>query len=108
MPNRFTRVPEEPVPSLPGWAARLVPVADLFMVLLISRPPTGTLRTTWVTPATQQLCAVLAVVCAASGAALVATAGSARPAVTLLGAALILFGAGCGSVALVGFAQRHP
>ena len=52
MPNRLTRVPPEPVPDLPGWCAPVVRVADLFMVLLLSRPATGSLRNTWVTPAT--------------------------------------------------------
>ena len=52
MPNRFTRVPDRPVPPLP-WLGRMVlPLADLFMILMASRPRSGSLRTTWVTPAT--------------------------------------------------------
>src|ERR671936_2888298 len=52
VPNRFTRVPDRPVPPLP-WLGRMVlPLADLFMILMASRPRSGSLRTTWVTPAT--------------------------------------------------------
>jgi len=39
----------------------VVLLADAFMVAMISRPPSGTLRTTWVTPGTVVLCAVLAI-----------------------------------------------
>ena len=99
----FTRVPERPVPPLPGWARALLPAADLFMVVLFSRPPTGTLRTTWVTPATLQLGAVLAVIGVLSGAFLIWAGGTGA----LLGAALVVFGLGCASVALVGVAQRR-
>ena len=61
MPNRFTRVPERPVPPLP-WLGRMVlPLADLFMILMASRPRSGSLRTTWVTPATVGLCMVTVV-----------------------------------------------
>lgn len=91
------------MPPLPGWARALLPAADLFMVVLYSRPPTGTLRTTWVTPATESLCAVLAVGGLVGGGLLV----WARGAGALLGAALVLFALGCAAVALVGLAQRR-
>jgi hypothetical protein len=103
LPNAFTRVPDRPVPPLPRWASALLPVADLFMVVMFSRPPTGTLRTTWVTPATEQLCVALAVVGFLGGGFLV----WARGAGAWLGLALILLAAGCASVALVGLAQRR-
>src|SRR5690242_21899903 len=54
-PNILTRVPAEPVPHLPVWCGAVVPAADLFMALLLSRPATGSLRNTWVTPATLML-----------------------------------------------------
>ncbi|HEX6489082.1 MAG TPA: hypothetical protein VF137_09485 [Candidatus Dormibacteraeota bacterium] len=103
MPNTFTRVPDRPVPELPRWARVLLPAADLFMVAMVSRPPTGTLRTTWVTPATLQLCAVLGVVAPVIGVLLLFRGGVALA----VGILLILFAAGCLSVALVGLAQRR-
>ena len=108
MPNAFTRVPERPVPPLPAWALAVMPLADRFMVVLVSRPPTGTLRTTWVTPATLQLCSVLSVVCGVIGAVLLAS-GIVRLEVraVVFGVLLVAFGAGCLSVALVGIAQRR-
>lgn len=105
MPNVFTRVPERPVPALPRWAQALLPAADLFMVLMVSRPATGTLRTTWVTPATEQLSTALAVVALGCGGFLAAMHAS--MAGMVLGVALILFGLGCAAVALVGLAQRR-
>jgi hypothetical protein len=103
MPNQLTRVPERPVPPLPGWTGVLLPLADRFLVLLVSRPPTGTLRTTWVTPATEQLCTVLALVAGALGGYLVWSRGAGA----LVGLALLAFAVGCAAVALVGLAQRR-
>ena len=105
MPNAFTRVPDRPVPALPRWALALLPVADPFMVLMVSRPPTGTLRTAWVTPATEQLCVLLTFVALICGGFLVAVHAGLGG--TLLGIALILLGVGCACVALVGLAQRQ-
>ncbi len=52
VPNRWTRVPGG-APSPPHrWVAPLIPLADLFMWATFSRPATGSLRATWVTPAT--------------------------------------------------------
>lgn len=108
MPNVFTRVPERAVPELPAWARALLPVADRFMVVMVSRPPTGTLASTWVTPATLQLCSTLTVVCAVTSVFLLVAQGlrASLPA-ALVGAVLLLFALGCASVALVGFAQRR-
>lgn len=55
MPNRLTRTPSGPVPRPPGPVRLLVPLADLFMIAMVSRPATGSLSTTWVTPATRWL-----------------------------------------------------
>jgi hypothetical protein len=104
VPNILTRVPAEPVPRLPEWCAVVVPPADLFMVLLLSRPATGSLRTTWVTPATLVLSVatgLTSLVCLAP--ALAGLGGVLRVAVVL---ALALFAAGSLCVALVGIAQR--
>ena len=103
MPNAFTRVPDRPVPPLPAWAHPLLPAADLFMVLMYSRPPTGTLRTTWVTPSTFWLGVALAAGWIVLGVVLVARGG---PVLIALGLLLILFALGCGSVAAIGLAQR--
>lgn len=99
----FTRVPDRPVPPLPRWASAVLPLADLFMVLLVSRPPTGTLGTTWVTPSTLWLSAALLVLGVAGGGLLLPRSGLE----TLAGAAAVLLGLGCGSIALVGLAQRR-
>ena len=104
MPNRFTRVPDRPVPPLPRWARALVPPADAFMVLMVSRPRTGSLLRTWVTPATLQLCVAVAVAGLACGAFLV-IAGT--PVVRAFGAALLVVSAGAAAVAAVGVAQRR-
>jgi hypothetical protein len=79
-------------------------VADVFMVVLLSRPATGSLRNTWVTPATLVLSVITgltSIVCLVP--ALVGLGGASRVVVTL---ALALFAAGSLCVAAVGFAQR--
>lgn len=105
MPNVFTRVPDRPVPALPGWAALPLRVADVFMVAMWSRPPTGTLASTWVTPGTLQLSAVLTPVNLALGVALLALGGSVLW--VLVGILLVVMAVGSGCVAVVGFAQRR-
>jgi hypothetical protein len=104
VPNIVTRVPAEPVPPLPAWCAAVVPVADLFMVLLLSRPATGSLRNTWVTPATLVLSVatgLTSIVCLTLAVA--GLSGGLRVAVAL---ALALLAAGSFCVAAVGLAQR--
>jgi hypothetical protein len=104
VPNIFTRVPAEPVPRLPGWCAAVVPVADLFMTLMVSRPATGTLRNTWVTPATLVLSVatgLTSIVCVALAVA--GLSAGWRVGVTLV---LALFAVGSLCVAAVGLAQR--
>jgi hypothetical protein len=108
MSNRFTRVPEGPVPHLPALLQVFIPPADLFMLAMISRPATGSLRTTWVTPASLQLglaagvvsllLAALALYRGFNGSGLLSIAG---------GVLLLCVGLGAGSVAIVGAAQRH-
>jgi hypothetical protein len=51
MPNPLTRVPVGPPPSARGrpWVVRL---ADLGMRCFLSTPESGSLESTWVTPAT--------------------------------------------------------
>lgn len=58
--NRFTRVPAGS-PPLDSTQLRLLPLVDIFMWLMFSRPGGLSLRTTWVTPATIWLCSGVAV-----------------------------------------------
>ena len=107
MANRLTRVPDRPVPSLPHWVRPAVPVADLFMLAMVSRPRSGSLSKTWVTPATLQMCLAVVVIslfCAALG--VLGLVGRTNAAIGL-GAGLLLLATGAGAVALVGIAQRR-
>ena len=104
MPNRFTRVPERGVPELPAAARALLPVADLFMVLMVSRPPSGTLRDTWVTPATLWLSLATGLLLLAGAGLLLATSSLAG---TLVAVLLALLALGCLSVVAVALAQRR-
>jgi hypothetical protein len=105
--NRLTRVPEGPVPDLPAAARLALPAADLFMVLMVSRPATGSLRSTWVTPATLQLTIAVALVGLPLGVWLaVSQAVGGKLISGLLGTVVIVLAAGALSVAIVGIAQR--
>ena len=105
MPNRFTRVPERPVPAIPRPGQLLLPVADLFMIVLVSRPKSGSLRTTWVTPATLALCAATAVVGVVLDAAVLSGGMSAQSLIG--GAALAVLVVGSTCVATIGLMQRR-
>jgi hypothetical protein len=104
--NRLTRIPDRPVPPLPGWVRPLVPLADAFMVLMVSRPRSGSLTRTWVTPATLHLCVALVVgglLCA-----LLAAGDEVHGGVAVgLIAGLLVMSVGAGAVALVGVTQRR-
>jgi hypothetical protein len=105
--NRLTRVPDRPVPPLPPWARPLILPADLFMLLMVSRPRSGSLSRTWVTPATLQMCCAL-VAAALLCCGVLAAAGTVRGgAAVALAAGLVLAAVGAGAVALVGVAQRR-
>jgi hypothetical protein len=108
MSNRLTRVPEAPVPALPAVVRLLIPAADLFLLIMISRPATGSLRTTWVTPATLQLgFAVGAVSLVLACVSLYRSIGGSDLFALAGGALLLILGTGAGSVAIVGVAQRR-
>lgn len=107
MANRLTRVPATP-PPLDRVQLRLLPVADLFMALMWSRPGGLSLRTTWVTPATIWLCVAVASLSAGlTIAAIGYTIASAN--LLMLGGALLalLIAAGTGSVSAYGIRQRR-
>ena len=103
-PNVLTRVPDEPVPQLPAWCAVVMPPADVFMALLLSRPATGSLRHTWVTPATLALSLATGLASIVFLALAIARLnGDARIAAAVV---LAIFAVGSLCVAAVGLAQR--
>ena len=102
--NRLTRVPDRPTPPLDGPIDRLIPIADVFMLLMISRPRTGSLRNTWVTPATLALCLAVVVIGLAAGGLLIVSGTTAS---VVIGAGLIVAAIGAGAVAAVGTEQRR-
>jgi hypothetical protein len=105
--NRLTRVPEGPVPPLPALVRWLIPPADLFMLAMVSRPATGSLRTTWVTPATLQLGVAVGIASLALAGLLLYRAFTGSGPLAVAGGVLLLgLGVGAGSVAIVGAAQR--
>lgn len=107
MPNRWTRVPSRPVPALPPAARALIPVADLFMLAMVSRPASGSLRNTWVTAGTLELSLVVAILSLPTGFFLALTGLASRNALLLgLALAVVLLAAGAGAVAVVGITQR--
>ena len=107
MTNRLTAVPQRPVPAPGRLAALLLPLADLSMLALISRPATGSLRRTWVTPATLVL-AVSAAMISAAAAILFALRIGGGGVAALLGLAICsVLAAGAASVAVVGLDQRR-
>ena len=100
-------MPDQPVP-FDRLQARLLPVADFVMVLMISRPrPSGTLRDTRVTIVTIYLAvavAAVALLLAVLGLVLGITGGSIP---WLVGALLLLaLFAGCADLAVYGIRQR--
>lgn len=108
MANLLTAVPSQPPPRPAGAANRLVWFADLFMIALVSRPSTGTLRTTWVTPATLALAAASVLAALLVLIALVAGAGSWPALLVVIGTPLsVAFGFGAGAVVAVGVDQRR-
>ncbi len=108
MANRFTRVPAGPVPPLPRAFGWLVWPADAFMLLMLSRPASGSLRATWVTPATFWLC--LFVMALGMPVGLVAVAGGVgdrRWLRVAAGVVIIMEAVGSAAVAAVGALQRQ-
>jgi hypothetical protein len=86
--------------------ARLLPLADLLMIVMFSRPESGTLRTTRVTIVTILLAAIAALL-----AALLALALAVRAPVHDLGWLLAVIGLGafaalCADLAVYGARQR--
>ena len=94
------------LPPLSRAQRVLLPVADAFMVAMLSRPPSGSLRTTRVTLASIVLAAAGLIVCGAVGVVLARAAGSQLlPWVAAL--LLEVFALSSGALALYGLLQRR-
>ena len=102
----WTRVPKD-APPLDAWQLRLLPLADLFMGLMWSRPGGLSLRTTWVTPATLGLAlAVILVVGFPGLGAIVFGIANSQLLLVVGGLIAAALGIGAGAVALYGIRQR--
>jgi len=102
----WTRVPKD-APPLDAWQLRLLPLADLFVGLMWSRPGGLSLRTTWVTPATLGLAlAVILVVGFPGLGALVFGIANRQLLLVVGGLIAAALGIGAGAVALYGIRQR--
>jgi hypothetical protein len=113
MANRWTHVPEG-TPPLDRRQLRLLPLADLFMGLMWSRPGGLSLRTTWVTPATIWLGIAAIVLVGLPGIAAIAFGlATVQPLFIVAGVVAIALALGAGTVAVYGIRQRslarpHP
>lgn len=95
---------QEPLPPLDPVQRLLLPVADAFMILMLSRPGSGSLRTTRVTLASIALAAAAFVAFALAG--LFVAVGGRGPLLVVAGTLLEFFAFGCLSLALYGLLQR--
>ena len=103
----WTRVPKE-APPLDAWQLRLLPLADLFMGLMWSRPGGLSLRTTWVTPATLGLAVAVIVIVAIPGlGAIVYGIANHRLFFVVGGVIAAALGIGAAAVAVYGIRQRR-
>jgi hypothetical protein len=108
MANLFTRVPDTPVPAPGPLGAAVLPVADLFMVAMFSKPKNGTLRTTWVTPSTYWMTIGTCIGALVLAALLLSGVIGQITTLSILGVVIcLLFAVGAGSVAIVGWGQRR-
>jgi hypothetical protein len=85
----------------------LLPVADLFMILMYSRPPGGSLRTARVTPVTIGLAAAVAVLAGIPAAVLLVNAmARLQPVLIVIGLLGVAIGLGSAVLAVFGIRQR--
>jgi hypothetical protein len=102
----WTRVPKD-APPLDALQLRLLPLADVFMGLMWSRPGGLSLRTTWVTPATLGLALAVILVVGLPGLGAIAYGIANRQLLLLVGGLIAAaLGIGAGAVALYGIRQR--
>ena len=103
----WTRVPRD-APPLDSWQLRLLPLADLFMGLMWSRPGGLSLRTTWVTPATLGLAGAVILVVGLPGLAAIAYGVAYGQWLFVFGGLVAaVLGVGAAAVALYGIRQRR-
>ncbi len=103
----WTRVPKA-TPPLDAWQLRLLPMADLFMGLMWSRPGGLSLRTTWVTPATLGLAVAVILAVGLPGLGAIAYGIANRQVLVAFGGLVaVALGAGAAAVALYGVRQRR-
>jgi hypothetical protein len=98
--------PPGDLPPLDPLQRVLLPVADAFMLLMLSRPPTGTLRTTRVTSASIGLAILTFGVSATIIGQLAAATGRIGPLLLLPALPLAVLALGSASLALYGLRQR--
>ena len=103
----WTRVPKEP-PPLDPVQVRLLPLADLFMGVMWSRPGGLSLRTTWVTPATLGLSWGVVLLVGLPGFGAIAYGiGTGQLLILFAGLIAIALGTGAAAVAIYGIRQRR-
>jgi hypothetical protein len=108
MPNRFTRVPDSPAPPPGALGSAVLPVADFFMLAMFSKPASGTLRTTWVTPSTYWMTIGTSIGALVIAVLLLSGLIGRITTLSIFGVLICLFFAiGAGAVALVGGGQRR-
>jgi hypothetical protein len=108
MSNAFTRVPDSPVPPPGRFGSAVIPVADAFMIAMFSKPPSGTLRTTWVTPSTYWMTLATFLGAVVIAGLLLSGIVGGITSISIVGVVIcLLFALGAGSVALVGGSQRR-
>jgi tellurite resistance protein TehA-like permease len=101
--------PIEDIPPHDRLQAWLLPIADAVMVLMVSRPPGGSLRTARVTKVTIWLALLTLVVLGVASGWLMEAAVTGGKWILVLPAATGLgLSAGCGILALFGIRQRPP
>jgi hypothetical protein len=97
----------DPAVPFDNLQARLLPVADAVMVLMWSRPPSGTLRDTRVTIVTIWLAVVVTVVALALAIlALLLVAGGGSVLWLPAGIVLLVLAFGCADLGAYGMRQR--
>jgi hypothetical protein len=99
--------PPEALPPLDSLQRLLLPVADAFMLLMLSRPPTGTLRTTRVTAATIWLAIVTVGIAGTISTLLLTAVGHLGPLLLVPALPLAVLALGSASLALYGLRQRR-
>ena len=86
----------------------MLPVADAFMLAMFSKPPSGTLRTTWVTPSTFWMSITSCAGSVVIAVLLLSGVIGQLTTISIIGSILcIVFAIGSGSVAIVGAAQHR-